>query len=360
MLRSCLLAFPLLALGSGPAFAQQLSPKAVSQPVTVPVVVLDKKGKPVSGLGKGDLSLTDGSHAQTIAGLEPAAGQPVTLAIAVDTGASQSTALPAEQSASTAFFKDVLARPEDRGAVLHFDHEVELLQDLTAQGGKLARAVQELGPTSAPSGDNPPPRGAAQLYDALYLTAHDVLTGQTGRKVIVVIGNGQDRDSHITLHQAIEAAQKAHAVVYTVYFRGEEPKPEEENQGSTPGQNPRGGMGWPGRGGLGYPGGGYPGQNGGGGRRGGDEPRPSEPHEDGRKILQQIAGETGGNYFEAKKPDNFDPICKEIATELRMQYALTYTPSVAYDGFHHLTLTAKQKGLFAQTPAGFYMDSPDR
>jgi hypothetical protein len=158
------------------------------------------------------------------------------------------------------------------------------------------------------------------------------------------------------LSTAIEAAQRAETVVYTIYFKGEDHTSSPFNPG--PGGR-RGGMGggYPGGGypGGGYPGGGYPG---GGYPRGGGGQRPSEEsHIDGKKIMAQIAGETGGFFFEAKKKENLDAIYASIAEELRTQYILSYTPdkqSADQSGFHKVQLTTTKKEVFIQTRPGYY------
>jgi VWFA-related protein len=114
-------------------------------------------------------------------------------------------------------------------------------------------------------------------------------------------------------------------------------------------------------GGGGYPGGGggYPG-GGGGGHHGGN-PK-SEAGVDGKKIMQQIATRTGGQFFEARKKDNLDEIYNQIATLLRQQYLLTYTPDkVDTDGeFHKIVLKTDKTDLTVYTREGYYAPTPDR
>ena len=322
--------------------------------VTLPVVVRDKKGKIVSGLTKDDFVLTEDGRAETIRYFTLDTNLPLTLALAVDTSGSMRDALDSERSASQSFLSGMLTQGTDKAAVLHFDREVELLEDLTASKPKLNEALNQLGPTSETQDpSNAGHRGGGtQLYDAIYLASSDVLNKQSGRKAIVVLSDGEDRGSKETLNEAVEAAQKAEAEVYTIYFKGEQGGGGGFNPGNGGGGR-RGGMGYPGGGGMGYPGGGggYPG----GSRRGGGQPQ-GEPRVDGKKIMQQIAEETGGNFYEAKKKENFDAIYKEIADELRQQYLLGYTPDAGSegDGFHRISLTTKKKDLFVQTRAGYY------
>ena len=238
---------------------------------------------------------------------------------------------------------------------------------------KLERALEQLGPTgdhlSQSSDPNDPQGGSSQrrgrggsgttLYDAIYLASNELMAKQQGRKALILFSDGQDRGSKETLSTAIEAAQRAETVVYSVYFKG-----EDHGGGFNPlnggnnGGGRRGGMG-----GGGYPGGGYPGGGGGGypggGRGGGGGQRPSEePHVDGKKIMAQLAGDTGGWFFEAKKKENLDDIYAQISEQLRTQYVLGYTPDKdsTLTGFHKVQLTTTKKDLSVQTRPGYYAD----
>jgi hypothetical protein len=133
--------------------------------------------------------------------------------------------------------------------------------------------------------------------------------------------------------------------VFTIYFKGAEERPANGN----PGGGHHGGMG-----GGGYPGGGG-GWPGGGGNRGGGAPR-TESGVDGKKIMQQIAARTGGQFFEARKKDNLDEIYSQIAALLRQQYLLTYTPDkVDTEGnFHKIVLKTDKGDLTVFTREGYY------
>ncbi len=325
--------------------------------VTLPVTVRDKKGKIVTGLTKEDFDLQEDGRPETIKYLTLDTHLPLTLGLAVDTSESLRDALDQERAASKAFFEAMLTAPNDKAFLLHFDREVELMEDLTPSKDKLESALQEMGPTRASRSSDPDSdpdagsgrqrrRGGTQLYDAIFLAADDLMKKQTGRKALIVFSDGEDRGSKETLHEAIDTAEHADTPVYTVYFKGE--------QQSSPFSGPqnggrRGGMGG------GYPGGGYPG---GGYPRGGGQRPSDEPHIDGKKIMQQIAGETGGRFYEAKKKENLDAIYAAIAEELRSQYVLGYTPDKgsSSSGFHKITLTAKKKDLNVETRPGYYAD----
>jgi len=268
--------------------------------------------------------------------------------------------LPADPKAATA---------KDEAFLIHFDHEVELLEDFTGSREKLHRELDDMGPTHASGSSSQGPetrdedrgsgesrgRGGTQLYDAIYLACHELMEPQTGRKALVIFSDGADRGSKETLNDAIDAADHANVVIYTIFFKG-----EQENSGfgnGFPGGGHRGG-GYPGGGG-GYPGGGGGGYPGGGGRRGPDNT--ASNGQDGKKIMERIATRTGGRYFEAKKKDSLDEIYTQIAEELRGQYLLTYTPDVVDKdgGYHKIALKASKDDLTVVTREGYYAPGGD-
>jgi VWFA-related protein len=331
--------------------------------VTLPVTVRDKHGKIVTNLSKSDFSLEEDGKPQTIRYFNQETNLPLTVGLLVDTSMSERDNLDKERAASRTFLDQMITRPTDRAFVIHFDRQVELLQDLTADHGKLEKAVGEIDTTSAVqntptsdqgSGGSHARHGAGTLlYDAIFLACDELMKKQTGRKAIVVLTDGEDRGSQETLNSAIESAQRSETVVYTIYYGGHEDH-DRGFQGVGPDDNGYPGGGYPGGGYPGrrypggYPGGGYPG----GGRYpgGSQQTRP-----DGKKILQRIAQETGGRYFEVKKKDSVDDVYAAIAEELRTQYMLGYTPPKDQtSGYHSIHLTTKDKDQTVQTRAGYY------
>jgi VWFA-related protein len=251
----------------------------------------------------------------------------------------------------------MITKPKDRAFVIHFDREVELLQDLTSDHAKLEKAVGLIDTQQAVENTQTNDQGGGQsrgrhggggtaLYDAIFLACDEITAKQTGRKAIVVLSDGEDRGSKETMNSAIESAQKAETVVYTIYIGG-----HQDNSGYNPGMGRRGGMGG------GYPGGGYPGGRypGGGYPGGGNYPRQQENRPNGKKIMQEIAEQTGGRFFEAKKKEAVDDDYAQIAEELRTQFMLGYTPPKDQtSGYHSIHLTAKKKDLTVQTRQGYY------
>jgi VWFA-related protein len=326
--------------------------------VTLPVTVRDKHGKIVNNLTKDDFVLEEDGKPQSIRYFSQENNLPLTVGLLVDTSMSERDNIDKERSASRSFLDQMINRPADRAFVIHFDREIELLQDLTSDHAKLEKAVGLIDVQSAVENTqtsdqgNGSPRahhggGGTKLYDAIFLACDEITAKQKGRKAIVVLTDGEDRGSQETMNSAIESAQKAETVVYTIYIGGHEDRDSGFNNGNGPMDN----GGYPGRRypGGGYPGGGYPG----GGRYPGGGSQVNRPN--GKKILQQIAQQTGGRFFEAKKKDSVDDIYAQIAEELRTQFMLGYTPPKDQTaGFHSIHLTTKTKDLTVQTREGYY------
>lgn len=332
--------------------------------VTLPVTVRDKHGKIVRDLTKDDFTLQEDGRPQNIKYFSQDANLPLTLGLLVDTSRSQTNVLEAERNASRSFLDQMLVQPKDKAFLIHFDREVELLQDLTSSREKLQAALDLLKTPSDRDRSNDPNDsddsrsgsgshhgGGTQLYDAVYLASNELMKKQPGRKAIIILSDGVDRGSKTYLEGAIEASQRADTVIYSIYFA--EPH---RNEGQRPGGMGRGGGGWPGGGG-GWPGGGggYPG--GGRGGRGGQR-RTEDSHVDGKKILERISRETGGRFFEVTKKETVGDIYDSIVEELRVQYNMGFTPDKdsASSGYHHITLAVKKKDMTVQTRDGYYAD----
>ncbi|MDR3726893.1 MAG: VWA domain-containing protein [Terracidiphilus sp.] len=355
-----------LSLAQQPTSEQPaLTLKVQANEVVLPVTVRDKNGALVSTLKASDFTLTEDGRPQKIKSFTRETNLPFRLGLLVDTSRSLSGGIEAERKAAGKFVDQMLPADPKAGAqkdeafLIHFDREVELLQDFTNSREKLHHELDDMGPSRGSRDDARGPetsgddrerphggRGGTQLYDSVFLASDELMRSVDGRKALVVFSDGVDGGSKDSLNDAVDAADKAGVVVYTIYFKGE----QERDGGTIPGLGGghRGGMG-----GGGYPGGGggYPGGNGGGKRGGGEKPQV-----DGKKILEKIATRTGGRFFEAKKKDNLEEIYGQIAEELRGQYLLTYTPDVVdkEGGFHKIVLKAGKDDLTVATREGYY------
>ena len=313
--------------------------------VGVLATVRDKHGKIVSNLSKEDFSLTEDGRPQSINYFVRETDLPLRLGLLVDTSLSQRRVLEQERAASYSFLDHMLRPDEDLDFVVHFDREVELLQDFTNARPKLQAALQVLqtpqyGSTHGGGNGNggygggrgsggPHGRAGAGtlLYDAVYLSADELMSKQHGRKALIILSDGVDHGSKESLTAAVETAQRADTVVYSILFKDEE---EHSNFGGYGGMGPHGG-----------------------GRHGGGYPQQERP--DGKKILQQLSKATGGRLFEVSKKETIDKIYAEIEEELRNQYSIAYTPDKKNGaGYHKIELVAKQKDLIVQARDGYY------
>ena len=326
---------------------QNRSEPAVSVKVKVVnmlATVRDNRGQIVRNLTKDDFTLQEDGRPQVIRYFAKEDNLPLKLGLLVDTSLSQRRVLDQERSTSHSFLEQML-RDQDLAFVIHFDREVELLQDFTSSRDQLYSALGaiEIASPSSDRGSSAPEsgggrRGAHQggtlLYDAVYLASNELMKKQQGRKAVIVLSDGVDRGSKESLDSAIESAQRADTVVYSILFKDDE------------GYGHGGGFGFPGTAGGGM--GGH-----GGGRRFPQEQRP-----DGKKILEQICRQTGGRLFEVSKKQPIEQIYSTIADELRNQYSIGYTPDRPDDtgGYHRIALATRQKDLNVQTREGYYAD----
>jgi VWFA-related protein len=324
--------------------------------VNVLATVRDKRGQIVNNLTKDDFKLEQDGHPQTIRYFAKETDLPLTLGLLVDTSMSQRRVLEQERSASYGFLNDLMRPEKDKAFVIHFDWDIELLQDLTPSHQKLEAALEKLDmPQFDPAGGGSPgggggggghhrSGGGTTLYDAIFLASDELMHKQEGRKALILLTDGVDTGSKVSLARAIETAQRSNTLVYSILYA--DPDAYGRNFG---GGHMGGGMGRPG----GWGGGGM-GRGPGGG---GGYPQPIEPA-DGKKVLQRISKETGGRFFEVSKKLPINEIYTQIEDELRNQYSLGYTPdkAVAGTGYHKITLTTTSKDLVVQTREGYYAE----
>jgi VWFA-related protein len=267
----------------------------------------------------------------------------------VDTSPSQRRVLEQERIASYAFLEHLMREDKDKAFVIHFDWEIELLQDLTASRQKLNTALENLDSpkfepsAGGPSGSGGHHRGGTTLYDAVFLASDELMQKQQGRKALIILSDGVDTGSKMTLTRAIEAAQRANTLVYCILFA------DKEAYGNRGYGVHLGGLG----GGMGRPG---------GMGRGGPGRYPQQSHPDGKKVMEQISRETGARFFDVSKKQPIDQIYASIEEELRNQYNLGYTPDKAdaAPGYHKIHLTTTQKDLVVQARDGYYSGSAAR
>jgi VWFA-related protein len=253
--------------------------------VNVFATVRDKKNGIISDLTQDNFKIYEDGMEQKVAFFSKDVNLPITLAILVDTSGSMEAILGAEQDAASRFIHTVM-RKKDEAVVISFDFDINLLADFTEDPSVLERAIRRteisavssggvVTPGTVPQGSN----GGTDLYDAVYLAAHDELATEAGRKAIIVLSDAEDTGSKVNLEGSIEAAQRADAVIHFLrlsdepfYFRG----------------------------GLGY---------------------------GGASVARKMADETGGREIEVRNDKNLEAAFNLISEELRSQYVLGYYPT---------------------------------
>jgi len=287
--------------------------------------VKDKKGALIPNLTKNDFEVYEDGKPQTIKYFAAESDLPLTLGIMIDSSGSQARVLEMEKETGSSFLNDIL-REKDLAFVLSFDVNVDLLQDFTNSAQQLKRALYSAKINIGGGGGGIPgmgggpvptvasnPRGTL-LYDAVYLAAHDELAQQVGRKAMILLTDGEDQGSQLKIKDAIEAAQKADSICYVLLIA---------DRGFYFGQ------------GMGYSGAGE---------------------------MEKMAKETGGRVInvgnnEKKLKEAFD----QIASELRSQYNLGYTPTnIKKDGSFR-KVEIKAKGDYKiQSRAGYYASAHEQ
>ena len=280
--------------------------------------VKDKHGMLIPNLTKDEFEIAEDGKQQTIKYFNAETNLPLTLGILIDSSGSQLRVLDMEKEVGGAFLKQILT-DKDLAYVMDFNVDAELVQDYTRDVHQLQAALNKVkintGFTTGPmpgAGGGPvptaPTRGTV-LYDAVYLSAHDMLAKEVGRKAMILLTDGEDEGSQLKIKDAIEAAQKADSMVYVLLCAD--------------------------RGFYGMQGGFYSGES------------------EMRKLTEQTGGRVinVGNKFD-KLREAFD----QIAAELRSQYNIGFTPTnTKLDGtYRKLEIKHKQKDLKIQARAGYY------
>jgi VWFA-related protein len=278
--------------------------------------VKDKHGLLIPNLTKDDFQVIEDGKPQTIKYFSAESNQPLTLGILIDSSVSQERVLPMEKEVGAAFLANVL-RPKDEAFVISFDVTVDLLQDFTnsprllrtaldtakINGGGGCGGVPGLGGGPVPCTK---PKGTL-LYDAIFLGSHDKLATEVGRKAMIVLTDGEDQGSDLTITQAVEAAQKADAMCYVLLIAD------------------RGFYGA-----MGY---------------------------SGDAAMKKLTQETGGRLIEVgNKMEKLKQAFDQIGNELRSQYSIGYTPtnSKADGTFRKVQIKTRQSNYKVQARTGYY------
>jgi len=281
--------------------------------VSLYCTVHNKQNGLIASLTRNDFDLAEDAKPQTIKYFSKETNIPLTIGMLIDVSGSQATMIDPERQAGSQFFSNVL-KNKDVAFLISFGADSELLQDITGTPRLLQRGLGQLklntgysGPTSGPVPTMNHQRGTV-MYDAVYLAANDILAHESGRKAIILITDGEDEGSKLSMKAAIEAAQKADSIIYGILYVD---------------RRFYGGFN------IGY---------------------------SGESVLKQMSEETGGRLFTVGGKNTLESIFQQIEEEMRTQYLIGYTPTNPNkDGsFRKIDLKTHDKDQKVQVRKGYY------
>ncbi len=258
--------------------------------------VMDRKGRFVTDLTKNDFEIIENKRPQVIQEFSAETNLPLRLGVLIDTSNSIRERFRFEQEAASEFIRSVMRSRQDKAMVVSFDTSAELVSDLVDSPEKLETVIRDLRPG-----------GGTSLYDAIFFACRDKLSVDQPkskfRRAIVILSDGDDNQSRYTRDQALEEAQKADVVVYSI---------------ST---------------------------------------NISRSDTDGDKVLKYFADKTGGRAYFPFKVEDLAQSFENINNELTHQYIILYRPEpLVTDGlFHNMDLRVKgRKDLIVRVRPGYF------
>ncbi len=317
------LLLPAFFAAVGIVQAQQQKPKASPTPPTaseqdsqreeifirrvrLPITVVDKKGQFVPGLTKNDFVILEDKVPQQIETFSDDLGQslPVFVAVLMDTSPSTAGKLKFEQESAMNFIYTVTRARKDQVLFATFDHEINLRQDFTNKLELLDRAVSSVKQTGTQTA----------LYDAIWQFCDEKLRTAGGRRVMVVITDGEDTFSHADIRDAISIAQRTETTIFAISTKA-------GFISTVPGVEA------------------------------------GEVKDRKDRALATLAEETGGVAFFTGDMLSLERAFNKISKELRAQYLVTYKPlNDRYDGNFRkidVKLAEGRKDLKVRTKNGY-------
>jgi Ca-activated chloride channel homolog len=288
---------------------QQAAIKVTTGLVHLVVTVADKKHNFITDLEQSDFRVIENGAPQDIRFFGRETDLPLRIGLLLDTSNSIRPRLEFEKDAAIDFLNRVIRRNKDQAFLMTFDNEPEVIQDFTESLAKLDDAIRD-----QRAG------GGTALNDAIFAASAKLSNAPLPagpdpeiRRVIVVISDGNDNLSDHALSDALETAIRAEASVYTISTN--------TDWLSVDGASPK-----------------------------------KYAKDDGDKVLQQFADESGGRAFFPYRADDLAASFMDIGTELRSQYFIAYSPAnTAADGrYRKIDVQTDQKGLVVRTRRGYY------
>ena len=263
--------------------------------VRVVFTVTDRHGHYIKDLKRTDFRVIDDQKPAELRSFNSETDLPLQVGLLVDASNSVRDRFKFEQEAAIEFLNAIIRPRYDKAFVVGFDATPEVTQDFTDSTESLSAGVRMLRAG-----------GGTAMYDALYFACRDKLlkSEQTGpvRRAIILLSDGEDNLSHVTREEAIEMAERADVIVYTI----------STNISGTKGK--------------------------------------------GDKVLERIAEATGGRAFFPFQMRDVSDAFLSIQEELRSQYAVAYKPAdfVADGRYRTIEILAQEKGLKVRTRKGYY------
>lgn len=290
--------------------------KSTSVAVNVYAIAEGRGGRLIRNLTKDDFELTDEAVAQKVVYFSQETNAALSLGVAIDTSPSQDHLLATEQAAAKKFVRSIL-RGGDQAFVMNFDVDVKLLKDFTNVTSDLAQAIDsaqinETGKSVLQ--ENAAATGGTHLYDAVYLASNELMKARVGRKVMVLVTDGEDQGSKVNMQASIESAEKADVIVYSIVV-------SDPQFYALVGATYHGGA-----------------------------------------SVRKLSRETGGRIIRVKSIDQIGQAFQQVAAELRSQYLLGYFPSdLRHDGsFRRIQVRVRGHNYTVRTRAGYYDQGDQR
>ena len=293
------LAVVLFAAQSFVLRAQDEVIKVTTTLVSVPVIVSDRQGRYIPGLKASDFSITSDGAKQNI-DFFASTEETINVALLIDTSHSTQPVIDEIRSAANRFIK--LLRPADKAAVISFDYSVHVLSHLTSDQRQLNKAIQ--------SAEIPEPFGTT-LRDAVFQTVSAEFAGLSGRKAIILLTDGKDVGSSISIPNLLYSLQEKDVMVYSVFF-----KTGPLAMTMRPGGSGRG---------RGMMDGNFPGNDPFLNRQRGRQQRATMVNERAQEFLNELSDSTAGRFYESDA-SQFKETFDLIVDELRHQYRLGFYP----------------------------------
>ncbi len=263
--------------------------------VNVLFTASDRKGKLVTDIERQNLKIYEDNRLQTITNFARETNLPLSIAVLVDTSTSIKGRFEFEQEAAIEFLHKTLRPQRDKALLITFDSSIELVQDYTDDPEILAKAIRQISPG-----------GGTKMFDAVYLTCLEKLKAETGRKILILISDGDDNLSLKSLTETLEMAQKSDVSIYAISTNSSELSGITAHKADN--------------------------------------------------ALKRLAEDTGGQAFFPIKVQDLSESFQNINAELRSQYSVAYRSSnPARDGsFRSIRIESNRRNLKVKARKGYY------